>query len=104
VTQKVSVGLGSYVSRMAKFADWCRGKSVLHLGCSSGRYIEDRLARGTFLHEVLKQHARELVGLDLDEQSLKKMSSMGYTNLYHGNAERLDDSGITGFFRSHCRW
>lgn len=98
VTQQESVRLGSYVSRMAKFADWCRGKTVLHLGCSSGRYIEDRLARGTFLHEVLKHQARELAGLDLDEHSLKKMSSMGYTNLYHGNAERLDDGGIKGTF------
>ena len=90
--------LAGYVSRMEKFAEWCRGKSVLHLGCSSGRYIEDRLARGTFLHELLRKEARHLAGLDLDAESLRKMGGMGYANLYHGNAERLDEAGIAGPF------
>jgi len=90
--EKAPVKIETYVSRMATFVKLCGGRKVLHLGCSSGRYIDDRLARGTFLHEILRHHAQHLSGLDLDEHSLRKMASLGYDNLHHGDAERLDEA------------
>src|SRR6266545_3648435 len=89
-----SVKLEAYISRVARFAEWCEGKSVLHLGCSSGRFIEDRLARGDLLHENLRKRAARLVGVDLDKDSLIRMAALGYQDLHHGNAERLDEAGI----------
>jgi 2-polyprenyl-3-methyl-5-hydroxy-6-metoxy-1,4-benzoquinol methylase len=84
----------SYVSRMDFLRKQCHGKSVMHLGCSSGRYLKDRLERGSLLHAVLAQEAEEMHGIDLDEQSLQEMRSLGFTNLHHGNAERLDNIEI----------
>ena len=91
MTEQIAKKVGRYVSRMAEFTRLSSGKKVLHLGCSSGRYIDDRIARGTFLHETLSRSAEHLSGLDLDALSLSKMEALGYTNLYHGNAERLDE-------------
>jgi 2-polyprenyl-3-methyl-5-hydroxy-6-metoxy-1,4-benzoquinol methylase len=76
----------------------CRGKSVMHLGCSSGRYLKDRLERGSLLHAVLSQEAAEMHGLDLDEQSLQEMRGLGFANLHQGNAEKLDNIDINRKF------
>jgi 2-polyprenyl-3-methyl-5-hydroxy-6-metoxy-1,4-benzoquinol methylase len=98
MTDPAPIRLEAYVSRMELFSAACRGRKVLHLGCSSGRYIQDRITRGTFLHEILSKQASHLAGLDLDKDSLATMTSLGYTNLYHGNAEELDHSGIHDHF------
>jgi 2-polyprenyl-3-methyl-5-hydroxy-6-metoxy-1,4-benzoquinol methylase len=98
MTEQAPTGLEAYVSRMELFSAACRGRKVLHLGCSSGRFIKDRIMRGSFLHEILRQQASHLTGLDLDNDSLATMASLGYTNLYHGNAEELDHSGIHDSF------
>lgn len=83
---------------MQKFKDWCKNKRVLHLGCSSGKYIEDRIKRGTFLHGILNETASQLAGLDIDAQSLETMRKIGFSHLYQGNAEKLETSGIKDKF------
>jgi len=80
----------TYKSRVDFFLDRCKEKDVLHLGCSSGRYLEDRLRRGSLLHSQLRSVARILYGLDLDLESLVKMKRMGFSNLIEGNAEKLE--------------
>jgi 2-polyprenyl-3-methyl-5-hydroxy-6-metoxy-1,4-benzoquinol methylase len=83
--------LQGYVSRVDYFREVCRGKRVLHLGCSSGRFLEDRVRRGTLLHSVLQQEADELYGIDLDGESLEAMRErMGFRNLYQADAQRLE--------------
>ena len=90
--------LTQYISRTNKFTEWCTDKNVLHLGCSSGRYIQDRIKRGTFLHALLANSASKLSGLDIDEESLEIMKNMGFTNLYLGNVEKLSDSHLNEVF------
>lgn len=82
-----------YISRLDLFRERCRGKKVLHLGCSSGRYIEDKLRRGAFLHSILQEEAQTLCGVDIDAASLAKMRDLGFENLWHGDAENLATLG-----------
>lgn len=83
-----------YVSRMEYFTNWCKDKKVLHLGCSSGTYMHDRIQRGTFLHGILNDSAQSLAGLDIDSESLAAMKELGFSDLYEGNAEKLEASDI----------
>ena len=80
-----------YISRVDYLREQCRGKTVLHLGCSSGRYLADRLQRGTLLHATLCEVAKEVCGLDIDAESLAEMRQLGFDNLIQGNAEKLDE-------------
>jgi 2-polyprenyl-3-methyl-5-hydroxy-6-metoxy-1,4-benzoquinol methylase len=91
--------LHSYVSRVQYLREICRGKRVLHLGCSSGQFIQDRLARGSLLHAALHEEARDLYGIDLNHESLVVMrEQMGFQNLYQGNVERLDELKLAESF------
>ena len=60
--------------------------------------MDDRIQRGTFLHKVLAESANELSGLDIDHESIHAMREIGFSNLHEGNAEKLEDSGITDKF------
>lgn len=79
-----------YISRVEYLREQCRGRRVLHLGCSSGQFLQDRLERGSLLHAVLAEEAGELYGVDVDEASLETMRGMGFHHLHHGNVEELD--------------
>ena len=80
-----------YLSRIDFFKKISRGKTVLHLGCSSGRFIEDRIKRGDLLHEILNSEAAELFGVDIHEVSVQLLRKLGYKNIFVGNVELLDD-------------
>jgi 2-polyprenyl-3-methyl-5-hydroxy-6-metoxy-1,4-benzoquinol methylase len=91
-TEGDTLRLGRYVSRIDYLRASSRGKRVLHLGCSSGRFIHDRVQRASLLHSVLHEEARELYGIDLDHDSLVWMrEQMGFQNLYECDVERLDE-------------
>ena len=64
---------------------------MLHLGCSSGSFLQERLDRGSLLHENLHKVARELYGIDLDAESLEVMrQELGYENIFEGDVQNLD--------------
>lgn len=98
-TENGKLKLNRYVSRIEYLRQICRGKRVLHLGCSSGRYVEDRLDRGSLLHAILHEEAKELYGIDLNPESLVLMrDQLGFQNVYEGNAERLDEWNVDELF------
>ena len=80
----------SYLSRLAFLRDRTRGRAVLHLGCSSGRCIQDRLDRNSLLHGFLSEETSELYGLDIDPGSLSRMRDGGFANLYEADVESLE--------------
>jgi len=82
--------LSQYLSRTQLLQERCRGRRVLHLGCSSGQYLKDRLMRESLLHWMLRDEAGELHGVDLDGKSLDTMREMGFRHLHEGNAEELE--------------
>ena len=90
--------LQHFLSRVDFLREICRGKRVLHLGCSSGQFIQDRLNRGSLLHAILQKEARALYGMDLDGASLAVMRNLGFNNLYEGNAENLDELNLNETF------
>ena len=87
-----------YVSRIAFLRECCHGKHVLHVGCSSGRYLRERIQRGDMLHGLLCEVAEVVYGVDIDEESLLDMSRLGYTNLSYGDAERLEELALDKTF------
>ncbi len=87
-----------YQARHLFLVNKCTGKEVLHLGCSSGRYIQDRLLANNLLHALLRDVASSLYGIDIHSDSIEKMSEKGFANLYLGDAEDLDHLALEKVF------
>ena len=89
-----------YVSRTDFILERCVGKSVLHLGCSSGEALRHWLGTGkeAILHLRLAEVAEELYGVDIHEPSLQVLRELGVQNLYLGDVEALDSLPITRRF------
>ncbi|MDH5571488.1 MAG: class I SAM-dependent methyltransferase [Gammaproteobacteria bacterium] len=90
--------ISKYIPRIKMFKKWCADKNILHLGCSSGTYIHDRIKRGTFLHSILSESSKSISGLDIDSNSLEVMKTHGFSDLYEGNAEKLSEANINKEF------
>ena len=78
------------VQRVDYLKDICRGKTVLHLGCTNWPYTEAALEDEALLHIELQGIARELWGLDADEEGIKLLRERGVDNLYRADLERLE--------------
>jgi SAM-dependent methyltransferase len=79
------------VQRVEYLKDVCRGKSVLHLGCTNWPYTDIVLKEGTLLHLQLAEIASELYGFDADQEGLDVLSDRGVENLFRADLERLDE-------------
>ena len=85
-----------YVCREDFLLSSAAGKSVLHIGCSSAPYTEQRLQAGTHLHQRLIGITRELYGIDLSSEGLDIMERrLKCGNLFVGDAERLEGVSIS---------
>jgi SAM-dependent methyltransferase len=79
------------VQRVDYLREMCRGKKVLHLGCTNWPYTQAALDDDALLHLSLKEIAGELWGFDADEEGLKVLRrERGVENLYRADLERLD--------------
>jgi SAM-dependent methyltransferase len=88
------VPIGAYVSRDDKFAEICRGKRVLHLGCVGFTDCDlaekVRLARAS-MHSRLSEIS-DCVGVDLDRDTIAELRRHGvFENVLPGDVERLED-------------
>ncbi len=93
--QPSSATIRRYLSRLDFFKERLQDKTVLHLGCSAGRYLADRVERNSLLHALIEGVSAELYGIDIDESSLERMRSrLGFQNLFVGDAEKLDQVEI----------
>jgi SAM-dependent methyltransferase len=59
-----------------------RGKRTIDLGFIDQGRMSTKQAEGTWLHAELKQVARELVGIDLDEDGVAHAGELGYEALH----------------------
>jgi SAM-dependent methyltransferase len=82
------------VQRVDYLKETCRGKTVLHLGCTNWPYTQDVLDEGTLLHLELQGIARELSGLDADQEGLDLLGGLGVRNLYRADLERLEEAEL----------
>lgn len=79
------------VQRVEYLKEVCKGKSVLHLGCTNWPYTDIVLREGTLLHTQLADIASELYGFDADQEGLDVLSAGGVENLYRADLERLEE-------------
>ena len=75
--------------RVPFLLDYCKDKSVLHLGCADSGLLTTRLDRGNLLHCHLAKTTALLFGVDQDEQAIERMRAVGIENLYVGSVYAL---------------
>jgi len=67
-----------------------RGKSVLHLGCADAPYFHRGGRDGTLLHSQLVAVAREIVGVDVNEEGVRFLTNdLGFKDVILGDVESL---------------
>jgi SAM-dependent methyltransferase len=64
--------------REQMLVEFARGKRVVHVGFVDERRMEDKLARGRWLHERLREAASSLVGLDVSEEGVQWAREQGF--------------------------
>src|SRR5262245_29333406 len=86
------------VQRVDYLIDRCRGRRVLHLGCTNWPYTDAALADGSLLHLQLQKVAAELHGVDADPEGLARLAARGHNHLHQGDLERLDTLPLAASF------
>jgi hypothetical protein len=90
----VTAGRLPLVDRVQHILDRCRGRRVLHLGCTNWPYTEGSLRDGSLLHLELSKVAGELWGLDRDQEGLDVLAARGVTRLVRGDLESLEEVAL----------
>ncbi len=68
-----------------------KGKSVLHVGCTDHPLTRERVDQGRLLHQRLQKAAASIVGVDIDEEGIKKLGEMMPELEFHAHdAETLN--------------
>jgi len=86
------------VQRVDFIKEICRGRKVLHLGCTNYPYTNDAIANEMLLHFELEKTASEIVGFDLDPRGLEILRGNGSSNLFIADLERLEKVAIEDTF------
>ena len=87
----------SIVHREEFLLSLCRGKRVLHLGCTDTPFTDESIAAERWLHAKLSGVAGECVGVDIDANAIRRLRDQyGVCNIVHGDAENLEalDRGL----------
>lgn len=79
------------VQRVPYLKNLCRGKKVLHLGCTDYPFTEIVLADDRLLHFELGKIADQVYGFDFDQRGIDVLRRHGATDLFQADLERLDD-------------
>lgn len=79
------------IQRVPFIKKMCRGKSVLHLGCTNYPYTEASIENDMLLHLNLREEAAELYGFDFDREGLDVLEKYEIGNLYRADLEKLDE-------------
>jgi SAM-dependent methyltransferase len=68
----------------------CKGKKVLHLGCTNYPYTKEAINTNALLHFELEKIADEVYGFDFDQAGIDILSEHGAKNLYQADLEKLE--------------
>lgn len=77
------------VQRVEFLTQKCRGKKVLHLGCTNYPFTKEAIETEALLHIELNREAGELFGFDYDPEGIEILKSKGFKNLFQGDLENL---------------
>ncbi len=86
------------VQRLDTIREFCRGKSVLHLGCTNHPYTREAIDADMLLHFELEKIATELYGFDYDQQGIDTLTAHGSKNIYRADLERLGEVSLNRTF------
>jgi SAM-dependent methyltransferase len=77
----------SLVDRREYILRRCKGKRILHLGCTNHPYTAESLQANALLHADLSKVASSIVGVDSDLAGIQKLTELGFENLLLGDLE-----------------
>ena len=81
----------SYQYRVDAIVDYCRDKSVLHLGCAGhGEFTDEEYLSDKCLHHRMCEVAETVVGVDYLKEHVDRMNALGYDVAY-GDVTKLED-------------
>lgn len=86
------------VDRVTFIKESCKGKKVLHLGCTNYPYTQDAIDQKVLLHFELEKIAAEIYGFDFDQKGIDVLSENGSKNLYQADLERLEEVDLDETF------
>jgi hypothetical protein len=86
------------VQRVDFIKNVCRGRKVLHLGCTNYPYTNEAIENQMLLHFELERIAGELYGCDFDREGLDIIEKAGAKNLFRADLERLDEVELDDTF------
>ena len=75
--------------RMEYLASRCSGKNALHVGCADAPLAVERVEAGQLLHQRIEKAAAEVVGIDIDEDSICFLQEHGIHSVQVMDAERM---------------
>jgi methyltransferase family protein len=78
------------VDRDSYILESCRGKRVLHLGCTDAPLTRRKYELGSLLHLKLEGIASTLVGADIDAESVQWLEAKGIKNLHLADAAGIE--------------
>jgi len=80
--------------RVTYIVDQCRGKRVLHLGCTDWPWTEERIKSGLLLHPRINEAASFLMGVDADPSGVEAFRKLGFLETYVDNVEVFSNPAI----------
>jgi 2-polyprenyl-3-methyl-5-hydroxy-6-metoxy-1,4-benzoquinol methylase len=80
--------------RVTYIVDQCRGKRILHLGCTDWPYTEGKVKSGALLHSKIKEVAKSLAGVDADEAGVEYFQKNGFPETYLDNVEQFNNPAV----------
>lgn len=78
-----------FKNRFDAIEPYIKGKMVLDIGCVDARPNGQKKYISTGLHLFLKEHASELLGIDIDKSGIKQMKEDGY-NVMAADTEKMN--------------
>lgn len=73
--------------RIEKILEIVKDKKVLHVGCCDHiPLIKDKINKGTWLHKLLIENCRKVLGIDINKEAIKYVKEeIGYKNIIYCN-------------------
>jgi len=71
--------------------EYCKGKKVLHIGATDSPYTEQKFSDNLLLHTKIQKNASELLGIDIDKDSIDFLSKKGINNIIEFNMNNLKE-------------
>ena len=67
----------------------CKGKKVLHIGATDAPYAKQKLEAGLLLHQKINDVAKDVLGIDIDEEAISFLKEKGIDNIIPYDMNRL---------------